>query len=133
MNSAGSFRTPTSRLPWLAARSLAGQFAVVFRRPDGEVQLLHHGAANLPGDIQVSTVPVVRADDEMTSVRLSVEELRKGRGRRGYTRGALHDSLARVEFAAYRRFVLPEPVLDIVAATAGSSGCCFRIVRMSSA
>ena len=49
---------------WLCAVPAAGQFAVVFRRPAGEVQLLHHGAANLPGDIQVSTVAIV--PEEMT-------------------------------------------------------------------
>jgi lipopolysaccharide transport system ATP-binding protein len=46
-------------LVWLCAVPAAGQFAVVFRRPAGEVQLLHHGAANLPGSIQVSTLAVV--------------------------------------------------------------------------
>jgi len=49
----------SAALVWLCAVPAAGQFAVIFRRLAGEVQLLHHGAANLPGDIQVSTVAVV--------------------------------------------------------------------------
>ncbi len=36
---------------------LAGQFAVVFRRQADHVQLLHHGVANLPGDLQMSVEP----------------------------------------------------------------------------
>ena len=49
----------SAAVAWLCAVPAAGQFAVVLRRPAGEVQLLHHGAANLPGDIQVSTVAIV--------------------------------------------------------------------------
>jgi lipopolysaccharide transport system ATP-binding protein len=37
----------------------AGQFAVVFRRNGAPVQLLHHGAANLPGDCHVLAEPPV--------------------------------------------------------------------------
>lgn len=33
---------------------VAGQFAVVFRRPGAGVQLLHHGVANLPGRMDVA-------------------------------------------------------------------------------
>ena len=54
----------SSALVWLCAVPAAGQFAVILRRPAGEVQLLHHGAANLPGDIQVSAVAIV--PEEMT-------------------------------------------------------------------
>lgn len=39
----------------LCAVPVAGQFMVVFRRPAGRVQLLHHGVANLPGAIRVDT------------------------------------------------------------------------------
>ena len=39
----------------LCAVPVAGQFMVVFRRPAGQVQLLHHGVANLPGNIRVDT------------------------------------------------------------------------------
>ena len=44
---------------WLCAVPAAGQFSVVFRRKTGQVQLLHHGVANLPGDMQTSTVRAV--------------------------------------------------------------------------
>jgi hypothetical protein len=33
---------------------LAGQFAIIFRRRADIVQLLHHGVANLPGEIRLS-------------------------------------------------------------------------------
>ena len=46
----------SAAVAWLCAVPAAGHFAVVLRRPVDEVQLLHHGAANLPGEIQVSTV-----------------------------------------------------------------------------
>lgn len=42
----------------LCAVPIAGQFMVVLRRPGGHVQLLHHGVANLPSDIQATSVPV---------------------------------------------------------------------------
>lgn len=45
----------------LCAVPVAGQFMIVFRRPAGQVQLLHHGVANLPGDIQVAAVPAEAA------------------------------------------------------------------------
>lgn len=41
---------------WLCAVPAAGEFTVVFRRKTGQVQLLHQGIANLPGDLQTSTV-----------------------------------------------------------------------------
>lgn len=46
----------SAAMVWLCAVPAAGQFSVVFRRKTGQVQLLHHGVANLPGDIQTSTV-----------------------------------------------------------------------------
>jgi ABC-type polysaccharide/polyol phosphate transport system ATPase subunit len=47
-----------SEIVRLCAVPAAGHFTVVFRRPAGHVQLMHHGAANLPGDIRVFTLPV---------------------------------------------------------------------------
>lgn len=41
----------------LCAVPIAGQFMIVFRRPGGHVQLLHHGVANLPSVMQATSVP----------------------------------------------------------------------------
>ena len=49
----------SAAMVWLCAVPAAGQFSVVFRRTTGQVQLLHHGVANLPGDMQTSTVRAV--------------------------------------------------------------------------
>jgi lipopolysaccharide transport system ATP-binding protein len=40
----------------LCAVPFAGQFAVIFRRPGHGVQLLHHGIADLPGDLRMAVV-----------------------------------------------------------------------------
>jgi homopolymeric O-antigen transport system ATP-binding protein len=50
----------------LCAVPIAGQFRVVFRRPAGRVQLLHHGAANLPGGMAV-TVAAAEASPSASS------------------------------------------------------------------
>jgi lipopolysaccharide transport system ATP-binding protein len=39
----------------LCAVPAAGHFLVIFRKPVGRVQLLHHGVANLPGGMRVTT------------------------------------------------------------------------------
>lgn len=50
-----------SAIVHLCAVPTAGQFMIVFRRPGGQVQLLHHGVANLPSDIQAAAVSTAAA------------------------------------------------------------------------
>jgi ABC-type polysaccharide/polyol phosphate transport system ATPase subunit len=52
----------SAQVAWLCAVPAAGHFAVIFRRTPGPVQLLHHGVANLPGDVRISTLPASRSD-----------------------------------------------------------------------
>lgn len=47
----------SAAMAWLCAVPRAGNFAVVFRHVTDQVQLIHHGAANLPGDLTTATIP----------------------------------------------------------------------------
>lgn len=47
----------SASMAWLCAVPRAGNFAVVFRHVTNDVQLIHHGVANLPGDLTTATIP----------------------------------------------------------------------------
>lgn len=62
-----SYEDLSAKYVWLCAVPTAGFFTVVFPRNGAPVKLLHHGVANLPGQIQAVVIADTNAHSNSNS------------------------------------------------------------------
>ena len=122
-----TYATLSANILRLCHLPAVGQFAVTFRHCGTPVQLLHHGMANLPGQCYVRMVSPAGAALSSTPQVDATERRRRSQQRltpnevmAGYrVLGQLYPYIPPMviwrawEYAAYRRYALTEPVLDI--------------------